>query len=263
MYIEGDTIGGTVGSAMSVESTVLQDHPSGEYFWGCELSKERQSVTWSIQEEDEDTDFMQHTLFIKHAVLGAQAVKDEVNIVQVQTKNYDNEEIKQPFISLTRGESSMCYLDVSFTDKFPVTFTLVDGSGPIYISAVQLVEFPDEGNQTMDEEGFTEEEDEETPEKPILKAKRKGGAQSGASKPKRSKMEASAEGASDEDSEEDDDDEEEEEDDDDDEEMDDDDEEDPTPEKKKPKKKTAKPKATAKKTEKPKAKKTLAKKAKK
>ncbi|KAK6191952.1 hypothetical protein SNE40_003520 [Patella caerulea] len=249
---------------MSVESTVLQDHPSGEYFWGCELSKERQSVTWSIQEEDEDTDFMQHTLFIKHAVLGAQAVKDEVNIVQVQTKNYDNEEIKQPFISLTRGESSMCYLDVSFTDKFPVTFTLVDGSGPIYISAVQLVEFPDEGNQTMDEEGFTEEEDEETPEKPILKAKRKGGAQSGASKPKqRSKMEASAEGASDEDSEEDDDDEEEEEDDDDDEEMDDDDEEDPTPEKKKPKKKTAKPKATAKKTEKPKAKKTLAKKAKK
>ncbi|ESO97836.1 hypothetical protein LOTGIDRAFT_228383 [Lottia gigantea] len=247
---------------MAVETSDMEDTQLGEFFWGCELSKENPSVTFSIKEEDEDSDFMHHTLFVKHAVLGGQAVKDEINIVTVETQNFDKETIKQPFISLTRGESSMCYMDISFTDKSPVTFSLSEGTGPIYISAVQLVEFPEEdADHTMDEEGLTEEE-EESPVRPKLKTnKRKGGATVGASKAKqRSKMEAD----DDEDEDESEEDEEDEDEEDDDEEMEDEEEE-PSPEKKKgAKKKNAKAggKGAAKKVEKPK-KKAAAKKSKK
>ena len=74
---------------------------------GCELTKDKPSLTWTFEEEDDDSDYLIHTLFLKHGVLGTSAVKSERNVVQIETKNFDKKEVKLPFLSLTLGQSDM------------------------------------------------------------------------------------------------------------------------------------------------------------
>ena len=76
-------------------------------FAGCELTKDKPSLTWTFEEEDDDSDYLVHTLFLKHGVLGTSAVKAERNVVQIETKNFDKKEVKLPFLSLTLGQSDM------------------------------------------------------------------------------------------------------------------------------------------------------------
>lgn len=72
-----------------------------------ELSKDSPTYTWTFKEEDEDEDFMIHTLFLKNAVLSASALKGERNIIQVETQNFDKKDVKQPLLSLTLGQMDM------------------------------------------------------------------------------------------------------------------------------------------------------------
>ncbi|XP_048249333.1 nucleoplasmin-like protein ANO39 isoform X2 [Haliotis rufescens] len=217
-----------------------------EYFWGCQLTKEAPSQTWSFQEEEEDSDYLVHTLFLRNSVLGAEAVKGELNIVQVETKSFEDKDIKQPLFSLRNGGQETMTMDLSFAGACSTTFRLVEGSGPVHIGGQHLVEFPPEHNMSQDEsEFFTEddieheddddEDDEEDSPKGKKSQKRKASSQTTA-KSKKGKMEVSAE------DEDDDEDEDEEDMDDDDEEDDDedDDEEEETPEKTKKKGKKAK-----------------------
>jgi len=74
---------------------------------GVELTKEKPTYTWTFNEEDDDSDYMVHTLFLKNAVLGTSAVKGERNLVQIETKNFDKQELKQPLLSLTLGQKDM------------------------------------------------------------------------------------------------------------------------------------------------------------
>ncbi|XP_060068491.1 nucleoplasmin-like protein ANO39 [Ylistrum balloti] len=222
---------------------------SREYFWGCVLNKENPKVTWTFEEEEEDTDFLIHTLFLKQAVLGQAAVQDERNIVSVQTKNFDNEQIKHPVVSLTLGRNDMWNLDLSFGHENPVVFELVEGTGPVHLTAQQLVEMPDEGNLSQDESCTETEEDEELveeEEEPMKTKKRKASSTKAPVKSKKGKMEVSKEfecivlikKLKEEDMEDDDD--EDEEDDDDDEEEEEESEEESSPEKVSKKKKKAK-----------------------
>ncbi|KAL5021503.1 hypothetical protein ScPMuIL_000658 [Solemya velum] len=243
---------------------------------GCELSKENPSVTWSFEEEEEDTDFLMHTLFLKHAVLGSSAVKDERNIVEVETKNFDQQTVIQPFFSLTLGQNDVITLDLSFGHESPVTLRLKDGTGPIYLSGQQLVEFPPEdADMSQEETEFEEthiESEEESPQK--AKSKKRKAATQASAKSKKGKMEDDDEDESEEsaEDEEDDDEDMEEDDEDDDEDYDENDME-SSPEKSEKKKgkkgkDSAKDKASAKKGSKPKpnnkkAKKPAAKKGKK
>ncbi|XP_033756821.1 nucleoplasmin-like protein ANO39 isoform X3 [Pecten maximus] len=165
---------------------------SREYFWGCLLNKENPKVTWTFEEEEEDTDFLIHTLFLKQAVLGQAALKDERNLVTVQTKNFDNEQIKHPVVSLTLGRNDMCNLDLSFGHENPVVFELVEGTGPVHLTAQQLVEMPDEGNMSQDESCTETEEDEEElmeEKEPAKTKKRKASSAKGPTKSKKGKME--------------------------------------------------------------------------
>ncbi|XP_033756820.1 nucleoplasmin-like protein ANO39 isoform X2 [Pecten maximus] len=169
---------------------------SREYFWGCLLNKENPKVTWTFEEEEEDTDFLIHTLFLKQAVLGQAALKDERNLVTVQTKNFDNEQIKHPVVSLTLGRNDMCNLDLSFGHENPVVFELVEGTGPVHLTAQQLVEMPDEGNMSQDESCTETEEDEEElmeEKEPAKTKKRKASSAKGPTKSKKGKMEVSKE----------------------------------------------------------------------
>ncbi|XP_069139413.1 nucleoplasmin-like protein ANO39 isoform X3 [Argopecten irradians] len=165
---------------------------SREYFWGCVLNKENPKVTWTFEEEEEDTDFLIHTLFLKQAILGQAALKDERNLVSVQTKNFDNELIKHPAFSLTLGRNDMCNLDLSFGHENPVVFELVEGAGPVHLIAQQLVEMPDESNMSQDESCTETEEDEDEmlmEEEPAKTKKRKAPSSKGQTKSKAEDME--------------------------------------------------------------------------
>ncbi|XP_045189302.2 nucleoplasmin-like protein ANO39 isoform X2 [Mercenaria mercenaria] len=189
-----------------------------EHFWGVELSKEKPTFTWSFEEEedDEDNDYLIHTLFLKNAVLGTSAVKGERNIVQIETKNFDKKDIAQPLLSLTLGQTDMCNLDISFGNEVKATFRLVEGSGPIALGGQQLVEFPPDELNSQDESALEDTMESELTEEdmsPKKSKKRKAGA--GADKKsKKGKLEESMSSADDsmEDDEEDEDDDEEDED---------------------------------------------------
>nr|XP_022289645.1 mitotic apparatus protein p62-like isoform X2 [Crassostrea virginica] len=155
-----------------------------EYVWACELSKEKPSFVFSFKEEDEDEDYLIHTLFLKNAVLGSSAVENERNLIQMETKNSDRKDLKAPIVSLTLGKKDMCALDLSFGEE--VTFRLVEGSGPVFLSAQELVEYPEDGNISQEEEteDYTETEEdelkgteeEESPKKELKGKKRKASA---------------------------------------------------------------------------------------
>lgn len=157
------------------------NEPAREYFWGMTLDKENPTITWSFDEEEDDTDFLIHTLFLKQAVLGASAVKDERNIVQVETKNFDKKDLVHPLLSLTLGRNEMTNIDISFGHEVPVVFRLVEGSGPVCLSALQLVEFPDDKDVSQDESELecTEEESVEEEEGALKQStnKRKASSQ--------------------------------------------------------------------------------------
>ena len=86
---------------------------------GCELTKDSPSITWTFEEEDDDSDFLVHTLFLKHGVLGTSAVKNERNVIQIETKNFDKKDVKMPFVSLTLGQTDMVSYrnDPKFSDR--------------------------------------------------------------------------------------------------------------------------------------------------
>lgn len=142
----------------------LADAASKEFFWGCELSKDKPTVSWTFEEEEDDTDFLQHTLFLKHAILGKLEKAEEKNVIEIETKNFAGELIKQPIICLTGGKVDMVPLDLSFGHEIPVTFRLIEGTGPVYLSAQHLVEFPQEVDEGDGDYTETEEELEETEE---------------------------------------------------------------------------------------------------
>lgn len=203
-----------------------------EYFWGVELNKDQPTFTWTFEEEDEDNDYMIHTLFLKNAVLGASAVKGERNLVQIETRNFDKKDLKQPLLSLTLGQSDMCNLDISFGNEVQATFRLVAGTGPISLCGQQLVEFPPDEMNSQDESALEETmeseltEEDESPKK----SKKRKAATAADKKSKKGKMDesmSSADDSMDDEEDEDDDDEEEE----DEEEMDEDEEEESSPEK--------------------------------
>jgi hypothetical protein len=236
---------------------------STEYFWGVELNKENPTFTWTFEEEDEDKDYMIHTLFLKNAILGTSAVKGERNLIQIETKNFEKKDLKQPFLSLTLGQKDMCALDVSFGHEVPVTFRLVEGSGPVALGGQQLVEYPDEMMSQDDESALDDsvEESELTEEESPKKGKRKAGKDTG-KKAKKGKMDESQSSAGD--SEEDDDESYSDEDEDENDEEEDMEEDESSPEKgKKKKAKAQKPKKPAKKASPKKAGKKAVKKGKK
>jgi len=174
-----------------------------EYAWGCVLSKEAEEYDWDHEEEDDDEDYCQHTLMPRTAVLGKTAKEGERNIVEVVTKDYNGKELTCPILSLTLGRTDMVCFDLSFSGMAPVKFRLVEGSGPVHMTGIDLVQYPEDPAGAMleytDAEEYEEEDeddmeatetegDEETSTK--KGAKRKGGKQGG--KGKKGRMDSSA-----------------------------------------------------------------------
>lgn len=136
-----------------------------EYFWSIELNADNRSHTWMNNDdmEDGDEDFIEYTLFLKSGTLGANAVPGEHNLVMLESAGSDGEPQKGCIIHLCYGQNNMTPLDVTVSGKMgPTTFTLAEGSGPVYICGNQLMEFPKD--DSLLDHSQTESEEEETEE---------------------------------------------------------------------------------------------------
>ncbi|KAJ2940019.1 hypothetical protein O0L34_g14052 [Tuta absoluta] len=167
---------------------------SEEYFYGVTLSASHKSETWDPEAKDKQYPPSSNSkLLIKQALLGPDAKPDELNVIQVETMSLQ-EAIKIPVAVLKVGESRHVRLDIEFPDA-PVTFELIQGSGPVHILGQHLLgalveEFED--MEEMEEEMLDEEddsqfkeEDDEEGEPKGKKAKMSNNAKGKAASPKK------------------------------------------------------------------------------
>lgn len=132
-----------------------------EYFYGATLKEGSKTVTWD-PDNKADGYPRTHKLIIKQCILGHEAAADEFNVVQVETMTI-RDTLRIPIAVLKVGEARQCRLDLEFSDS-PVTFTLVEGKGPVHIHGQHLLgslveEFED--MEEMEEEVPEEDEDDE------------------------------------------------------------------------------------------------------
>ncbi|XP_026462309.1 nucleoplasmin-like protein isoform X1 [Ctenocephalides felis] len=143
-----------------------------EYFYGITLSGAGATEVWDPETKAEEYP-RTNKLVLRQALLGHEAKEGEYNVVQVETMSI-RDTVKTPVAVLKVGESRQCRLDLEFPD-YPVTFTLIQGSGPVHLHGQHLFgalveEFED--MDEMEEELLDEEEDEDQADGP---KKRKSG----------------------------------------------------------------------------------------
>lgn len=143
---------------------------SERFLWVCELSKEQPIKKWKAtdlteDDDEDDQDFVLHSLVVKTAVLGVKAVDNQRNVVALKTKGYGDKELNQPIFSLTLGRNDMISnldLIISTRENQEVEFELVEGQGPVHITCLHVLEVPaPEEGQTIMTTSDAEEEEEE------------------------------------------------------------------------------------------------------
>lgn len=145
-----------------------------EFFYGVTLTKSKPKVVWDPENKDEYP--RSNKLVVKQILLGLDAAENEYNVVQAEAMTI-RDTINIPIAILKAGEIRQARLDLDFPDS-PVTFTLVEGSGPVHIHGQHLSEveeFDIEDIEEMGEEMVDEEEedDEELKDKQTFLAKGK------------------------------------------------------------------------------------------
>ena len=117
------------------------------FFWADELTPSH-PVKWDAPNDDAYV----HSLQVKLATLGPRVESNEVHLVEVETTNISAKTVKQPWIKMVAGTDHTVPICVSFNSK--VTFRLVRGKGPVYLSGqhVTVALFENsEGNEEKDE----------------------------------------------------------------------------------------------------------------
>lgn len=76
------------------------------------MNKDQPAKVWKAtdlteDDDEDDQDYVLHSLVIKTAVLGSKAVENERNIISLKTKGYHDKEFEQPIFSLTLGRNDM------------------------------------------------------------------------------------------------------------------------------------------------------------
>ncbi|XP_055304073.1 nucleoplasmin-like protein [Sitodiplosis mosellana] len=150
-----------------------------EYFYATTLDKEGDESVWTpVQWEPAQR------LAIRQLMLGHTAKADEYNVIEVEAPSV-NGSVKIPIAVLKIGEQRVVQSNLEFPEG-PVTFKLVEGSGPVIITGLQAPpdtsadeayamdemageeELVDE-EELLDEEDYIEEEQE--PENPPKRQK--------------------------------------------------------------------------------------------
>ncbi|RMX57661.1 hypothetical protein pdam_00005019 [Pocillopora damicornis] len=128
-----------------------------EYFWGCELSKDKKEYKWDSEDEELSKTDIEQKLVVTQACLGAKAKPNERNLVQVTTTDSSDNSVTFTILSLASGRKDQSKLSLAFPAS--VVFKLIEGSGPIHLtgSVYQELFMGDD-----DEEESGEDEDEES-----------------------------------------------------------------------------------------------------
>ncbi|XP_019762248.1 nucleoplasmin-like protein isoform X1 [Dendroctonus ponderosae] len=123
-----------------------------EYFFALTLKGKNTNEVWDPEAKGAGAEDYQggHKLIIKQALLGPGATEGEVNVIQVEAMTW-KDSVKIPIATLKAGgANNQVLLDLSFPDP-PVTFTLIQGSGPVHIVGHHLIGGPIEEFDEMDE----------------------------------------------------------------------------------------------------------------
>lgn len=133
-------------------------------FSGITLKGEKASFTWDAEILKQDNDEAvgssdtSHKLVIKQILLGSEAMDGEINEVQVETLTI-RDTINIPIAVLKADGQRQISIDLEFPDS-PVTFTLVKGTGPVYLLGSHLDQLQEEVDLHEEEDLDDEEEDE-------------------------------------------------------------------------------------------------------
>jgi len=130
-------------SAASMPSNCTTASFKEEYFmWGIELSRSRDATELMMDEIDGEE---RHMVLFKQAVLGVNAIKDERNLVEIHTTDFEDKEQRHPLVSLTLGQQDFANLDLrlNWGRTKAIKLKLVLGSGPIAITGNHFVEYMD------------------------------------------------------------------------------------------------------------------------
>lgn len=138
--------------------------------WSVTLDGTNKEFSWKPTDPaDEDTEDEEdpsckpnHRLLIKTAILHPDAAKDEVTMLQIETKGYKEEKVSAPFLAMKSGVNLQQYVDLLVPDL--ATIKMVNGSGPITLLGSHCVDFYDYRNYGADDTLEDEEEDAESSE---------------------------------------------------------------------------------------------------
>lgn len=133
--------------------------------WSVTLDGTNKEFSWKPTDPaDEDTEDEEdpsckpnHRLLIKTAILHPDAAKDEVTMLQIETKGYKEEKVNAPFLAMKSGVNLQQYVDLLIPDL--ATIKMINGSGPITLLGSHCVDFYDYRNYGADETLDDEEED--------------------------------------------------------------------------------------------------------
>merc|ERR1712136_340193 len=133
-----------------------------EYFmWGTELSRSRDATELMMDEVDGEE---RHMVLFKQAVLGVNAIKDERNLVEIHTTDFEDKEQRHPLVSLTLGQQDFANLDLrlNWGRTKAIKLKLVLGSGPIAITGNHFVEYMDVLKEDEDPDYMATDTEDET-----------------------------------------------------------------------------------------------------
>ncbi|XP_020627638.1 nucleoplasmin-like protein, partial [Orbicella faveolata] len=145
-----------------------------EFFWGCELSKDRKEHSWDCEDEELSKADIEQKLVVSQACLGLKAKANEKNLVQVTTTDSSDSMVTFTILSLTSGKTDQCRLSLAFPSS--ATFKLIEGSGPVHLtgSVYQELYLLDDDDEESDEDDDDEESDEDGDE--LVKSEAKVGS---------------------------------------------------------------------------------------
>merc|ERR1712042_241781 len=158
-----------LASNITMASQLSGPNIEEEYYWCTTLDKDNKEYTWAVQEdgnddsEDEESDppcKPNHRLLIKSALLDPEATKDEVTVLEIETKGYKEQKVIAPFLAMKGGAELQRYVDLLLPDSAKIR--IKRGNGPVTLVGSHCVDFYDYRN--MGYAGEDDDDDEESEE---------------------------------------------------------------------------------------------------
>jgi len=127
-----------------------------EYFWSVKLDEKSPSHQWvmdpEVEGEEDDEDFMNHTLQVKTVVLGEGVAEGQSHVVMLKSEGQDGEIVEAAVAHLQLGHGApMSTCNISIDGRVGGTFTLAHGAGPLWLTGTYRRDYPSEEHLVADD----------------------------------------------------------------------------------------------------------------